>query len=209
MRTTLQKPWLWLTTFLLESGVLGWCLAVRYEQQYWQVFAKAWAGVSIGLFAVPLARPLFQLHRAPFISSFSIFLALISVVKIVLSLAIPGTAGNAIASITIRALAMSFLFVLYEPLPLSEKKTISFIFSLTVLDALQLLNTFEPIRGTVAYIVELAFSIVIFAFTNIVATRLLMSISIATDYNSLQSFQILALVFGIGLGLGWVTSALT
>ncbi len=176
MRLTLQKPYPWLIVLLLSSSVLGWYLAMNHQHQYWLGFAGAWAGVSVGVLAVPLARLLYQplTNLASWIRAFGTFLALFAlllVVKLLLSLAIPGTVGEAIGSITLFAFGVSSIFVLLESGQFTNQTTVSLIFGLTVIHGLQTLGIFRASSGIVGFIFEIA----LLVFINAVTYEFLMS----------------------------------
>lgn len=223
MRSTLSKPWLSLITLLLLGSGLGWYLATKDGDQSWLVFVAAWAGASVGILAMPffelLAKPLANLISRRIVAvavaiGISIALALVAhsilitelgVGEVIVNGFFTGFLPPTVSGVTCGA---GHLIMKGDDNWLWEKYIVTPIFSITILCMVIALNVFELTSGIARFaFVFASYSALTYA-TARVAAWTIARVRPTTNYFVFQSLQILALIFGTGLDLGWVTTSL-
>ncbi len=222
MRSTSSKPWLSLITLLLLGSGLSWYLATKDGDQHWLVLVAAWAGASAGTLAMPffqlLAKLFANLSRrtvaATVAISISIALALAARSILITGLGVGEVTGNQFFGSFVYAFFPGVFYKAHyfvremDDNRMWEKLIVSPIFTYTVLSTVLALNVFEFANGIARFAFEIASGGALIYATVPVAVWIVASVRPATSYSAFQSLQILALIFGIGLGLGWVTTSL-
>lgn len=222
MRSTSSKPWLSLITLLLLGSGLGWYLAMKDEGQHWLIVVAAWAGASAGTLAMPffelLAKLLANLSRrtvaAAVAIGISIALALATRSILITGLGVGEVVGNVfflsfVYSFSSDVFYEAHYFVKEMDDDRMRQRFIGpTIFSLTIFYTVLALNSFEFTGGIARFASATAAYVALIYATARVDFWMFVSVRPATNYSAFQSLQTLALIFGVGLGLGWVTTSL-
>lgn len=214
-------PRLALFLLLLLGAAVGWDLATGAEDKSWLAFVAAWAGASAGILAMPLfeflAKPLPDpMDHRTLASSVTAFAFCGYGIATSSWLAISGhTVAEVIAKGFLCGFLPTALFGVQDSAYLGtrwigEKLHPPAIFSLSVFGTMSALNVFAfDSRIVEAGLLLIAIAALIYAAAQLQFCIILWTSTSARNYSALQSLQILALIFGIGLSLGAVTSWLS